>query len=130
MEFNFLKEDKTAELTNIDKVLFPYLLTSYMWNVPSLSTDEMDQASFEWVRFRSAIGEKFSDAADFCFAVKSVEQKIELSLLQISAGQTCAGESNQVLFTVKDLKRVIWHWKSKNQIQLDFEWIEKTKWKN
>ena len=131
-KLTFLKGDKTEELKKIDEILFPYLLTSFMWNTPSLSTDEMDQASFEWVRFRSALGEKFSDAADFCFGVKQVDQRIELSLLQIQEGQTCAGESNKVLFSVKDLKRVMWRWptpaelKTKKEVQLDFEWIENT----
>lgn len=125
----------TEELSKFDEVLFPYLLTSYMWHIPALSTDEMDDSSFEWLRFRSAVGEKFSEATDYCIGIKKSEQKIEIQFLKVHLGQTCAGEGNQILSSVKNLKRAIWNWPKNlradvdKSIQIDFEWIENNQWK-
>lgn len=138
--------NKLKDLEKLDSVIFQYLLTSYMWHSPlhqvnlTLSTDELSGQSFEWVRFRSAIGNQIGHAVDYCFGIKNHDQNISFSVVEIGMGQTCDGEANKTLAVVSQLKRVIWHWPKNNehnenkenkypQLQLDFEWIENAQWK-
>lgn len=141
-KLTLLQTQTKDDLKLFDEVLFPYLLTSFMWHIPSstnnnspyATTDEMNGASIEWIRFRSAMGKNSGDAIDFCLAVKHLEQRIELSLIQIPFGQVCDNEKNIILYKIKNLKRVLWHWPKSEQLKtkksgvLEFEWIEDAKW--
>lgn len=140
-KISILTTDKQTQLNSLDKTLFPLLLTSFMWNSDftkgkeSFSTDQVYGKSFEWVRFRSAIGANNGDASDFCLGVKNTGNGLSLHLVLIKSGHTCDSEQNTILQVVHDLKRVLWSWpqnpthKKINQIQLDFEWIEQQQWK-
>ena len=128
------------ELTNFDKILFPYLLSSYMCHseffneYQETSTDQVYEKTFEWIRFRSAVGANIGEANDFCFGVKNAGNDLNLLFLHIKPGETCDSENNKVLFSLNKIKRAIWTW-PKNESQKNFtlkisvEWIEKGQWK-
>jgi hypothetical protein len=139
----FQLTDKNQELEKFDQVLFPYILSSYMWHsdfiqgFENITTDQVLGRTFEWIRFRSSIGKKIGEFNDFCLGVKNLGNDLNLLLLQIKPGHTCDNEENSILYSLNHIKRAIWSWpavtsspQKMKTMKLTFEWIEKGQWQS
>lgn len=132
------KTDMSKQLQQFDESLFPLLVTSYMWHKQNddwshtneWSTDHVIGKKFEWIRFRSSIGETNAASADFCLGLAGQETNISMSLVHIKSGRSCDDSQNEVFAILRDIKRAILKFPKTNneKLSLEIQWTDSGKW--